>query len=354
VSTSPRIFCSGARPYTTSPAGPGLSAVPFMADLQNYPERPVIHDPAYMRVHEDRRVPGSDAARLGPGFAARLDVMANQLGEFLRARRARLSPADVGQPSGLGRRRTPGLRREELAAIAGLSIDYYIRLEQGKETNPSGPILDGLARALQLNDEEQAHLYALANLVAGRTARQSSGSSVVRPGIRQLLETVRPYPAYVLSRVNDILAVNPEGLALFHGLSEWPPQRHNTIRYTFLHPAARDLLVDWDRDAAHAAAHLRALEADYPGDQDLRALIAELRTASPEFARLWPCHEVRHRRGERKPFRHPRVGEFALTTEVLYLEQGQRMTIYQARPGTRDHDAMTLLSMVANTPSLPR
>jgi transcriptional regulator with XRE-family HTH domain len=279
--------------------------------------------------------------------------MANQLGEFLRARRARLSPADVGLPSGLGPRRTPGLRREELAAVAGVSIDYYIRLEQGKETNPSGPILDGLARALQLNVEEQSHLYALANRAAGRSARSSSGSSLVRPGIRQLLETVRPYPAYVLSRTSDILAVNPEGLALFHGIAEWPAERRNTIRYAYLHPAARELFADWDKVAAQSAAHLRTLEADYPGDPALRALIAELRAGSPEFARLWQQHEVRHRRGERKPFRHPRVGEFTLTTEILYLEDGQRMTIYQARPGTRDHDAMTLLSMVADAPDLP-
>jgi transcriptional regulator with XRE-family HTH domain len=280
--------------------------------------------------------------------------MANQLGEFLRARRAWLSPADVGLPSGLGPRRTPGLRREELAAVAGLSIDYYIRLEQGKEINPSGPILDGLARALQLNDEEQSHLYALANRAAGRAPRPSSGSSVVRPGIRQLLETLRPYPAYVLSRTSDILAVNPEGLALFHGMAEWPAQRRNTIRYFYLHPAARELFADWDNAAAQTTAHLRALETGYPDDPALRALIAELRAGCPEFARLWQRHEVRHRRGERKPFRHPLVGEFTLTTEALYLEDGQRMTIYQAKPGTRDHDAMTLLTMIADAPSLPR
>lgn len=280
--------------------------------------------------------------------------MANQLGEFLRARRARLRPADVGLPSGLGPRRTPGLRREELAAVAGLSIDYYIRLEQGKETNPSSPILNGLARALQLNDEERSHLYALANQAAGRLARRSSGSAEVRPGIRQLLETVRPYPAYLLSRTSDILAVNPEGLALFHGLAEWPAGRRNTIRYLYLHPAARELFADWDTQAVQVAAHLRALEADYPGDPALRALVAELRVGSAQFARLWQQHEVRHRRGERKSFRHPRVGEFTLTTEILYLENGQRMTIYQAKPGTRDHDAMTLLSMVADAPDLPR
>jgi hypothetical protein len=119
----------------------------------------------------------------------------------------------------------------------------------------------------------------------------------------------------VLSRTSDILAVNPEGLALFHGMAEWPAERRNTIRYFYLHPAARELYADWDRPAVHTAAHLRALEADHPGDPALRALIAEPQAGNPEFARLWQQHEVRHRCGERKPFRHPRVAEFTLTTE---------------------------------------
>ncbi|MGD0560455.1 MAG: helix-turn-helix domain-containing protein [Streptosporangiaceae bacterium] len=185
----------------------------------------------------------------------------NELGAFLRARRARGRPGDVGLPSGTGTRRTSGLRREEISALAGLSIDYYIRLEQGKESNPSGPILDGIAHALRLNDEEHAHLYALANHVAGRAAQAVSPvSRVVRPGVRQLLETVRPCPSYVLTRTSD----------------------------------------------------------------------------------------VRQRRGEPKTFRHPRVGDFTLTYEVLYLTDGQRMSVYQAEPGTRGHDALTLLSMIAN------
>ena len=278
----------------------------------------------------------------------------NQLGEFLRARRSRLRPADVGLPSGVGLRRTPGLRREELAAVAGLSIDYYIRLEQGKETNPSGPILDGLARALQLNEEEQAHLYALANQAAGRMVRRPNRASrTVRPGIRQLLDTVRPYPAYVLTRTSDILAANPEALALIAGIQDWPARRRNTIRYTYLHPAAKELFPDWETSAVTATAHLRAVEAGYPDDEDLRELVAELLAGSPEFARLWRRHDVRHRRGDRKPFRHPQVGEFTLTFEVLHLEGGQRMTIYQAAPGSRDHDAMTLLSMIASGERAP-
>jgi transcriptional regulator with XRE-family HTH domain len=275
--------------------------------------------------------------------------MASELGEFLRARRARVRPGDVGLPSGTGPRRTTGLRREEIAALAGLSIDYYIRLEQGKETNPSGPILDGLARALRLNEEEHAHLYALANHAARRTARVvSRASRVVRPGVRQLLETVRPCPAYVLTRTSDLLAANPEALTLFAGLADWPPERRNTIRYTFLHPAARELFADWDHAAETTAAHLRSLAADTPEDPDASALIAELLDHSPEFSRLWQRHDVRQRRGEAKPFRHPQIGEFTLTYEVLYLADGQRMTVYQAEPGTRDHDAMILLSMIAS------
>ena len=273
----------------------------------------------------------------------------NELGDFLRARRARLRPGDVGLPPGPGTRRTSGLRREEIAALAGLSIDYYIRLEQGKESNPGGPILDGLARALRLNEEEHAHLYALANHAAGRTARGSSRvSRVVRPGVRQLLETVRPCPAYVLTRTSDLLAANPEALTLFVGLSDWPTERRNTIRYTFFHPAARELFADWDHSAETTAAHLRSLAADTPDDPDISALIAELLGGSPEFARLWQRHDVRLRRGEAKPFRHPRVGEFTLTNEVLYLSDGQRMSVYQAEPGSRDHDALTLLSMIAS------
>jgi len=275
--------------------------------------------------------------------------MASELGEFLRVRRARVRPGDAGLPSGTGTRRTPGLRREEIAALAGLSIDYYIRLEQGKETNPSGPILDGLARALRLNEEENAHLYALANHAAGRTARGSpSASRVVRPGVRQLLETVRPCPAYVLTRTSDLLAANPEALALFPGLADWPPERRNTIRYTFFHPAARELFADWDHSAETTAAHLRSLAADTPDDPDVSGLITELLHGSPEFARRWQRHDVRHRRGEAKPFHHPQVGEFTLTYEVLYLADGQRMTVYQAEPGSRDHDALTLMSMIAS------
>jgi transcriptional regulator with XRE-family HTH domain len=272
----------------------------------------------------------------------------NELGDFLRARRTVLRPEDVGLPAGTGARRTPGLRREEIAALAGLSIEYYIRLEQGRETNPSGTILDGLARALRLNDEEHAHLYALANHASGRTAPTSGRASrVVRPGVRQLLETVRPCPSYLLTRTSDVLAANPEAVTLFDGLADMPEGRRNTIRYTFCHPAARELFADWEQSAASTAAHLRALAAAAPGDPDVTALIGSLLEDSPDFGEYWSRHEVRQRRGTAKRFRHPVLGLFTLTYEVLHLDEGQRMSVYQAEPGTDGADALAKLTALA-------
>ena len=277
------------------------------------------------------------------------------LGDFLRARRAQLQPGDVGLPTGIGLRRTPGLRREELAALAGVSIDYYIRLEQGKETNPSAAVLDALGAALALDGDAQAHLYALANQAARRTGpARARPSRVVRPGLRLLLENLRPAPAYLLSAISDVLAANPEGLALFPGLGDWPEQRRNTVRYTFLHPGARSLLVDWEQLAAAAVANLRTVAADYPARDDplatgLTVLVDELCTASPEFQALWQRYDVRPRRSATKAFQHPAVGHLSLQHEVLRLDDGNRLSVYQAAPGSPDRDALTLLSMTTQT-----
>jgi transcriptional regulator with XRE-family HTH domain len=270
----------------------------------------------------------------------------NELGEFLRARRARLRPSDVGLPSGAGLRRTPGLRREELAALAGLSIDYYIRLEQGKETNPSTAILDGLARALHLTEEEHEHLYSLANHAARRTWPSSPRAiREVRAGLRLLLETVRPCPAYVQNRVNDILAANPEGLALLPGIAEWPVHRRNTLRYVFCHPAARTLYPDWEATAEATVANLRARSVTAPDSPDLAAVVEDISAASAEFSRLWSRYDLRYRRSEAKAFRHPEVGNLTLGFEVLNLDDGLRLSIFQAEPGTADHDALKLLAL---------
>jgi transcriptional regulator with XRE-family HTH domain len=302
-------------------------------------------------------LPGTRPARAG---SCQTSVMtAGGLGEFLRARRARVKPADVGLSAGTGLRRTPGLRREELTALAGVSIDYYIRLEQGRETNPSRAVLDALASALLLDEEERTHLHALAAHPArpGHAAPQSwpgTGTRAVRAGIRQLLETVRPCPAYVLNQISDVLAANPEALTLFHGLADWLPPRRNTARYTFLHPAARELFADWPHSAATTAANLRAVAAAEPETPGLAELIDELSTQSPEFARLWQRYDIRRRRGEPKTFRHPLAGTITLDYEVLQLGDGQRMSVYQAAPGSADQDALKLLALLtADVPAGP-
>jgi transcriptional regulator with XRE-family HTH domain len=270
----------------------------------------------------------------------------SELGGFLRARRARLRPSEVGLPAGVAPRRTPGLRREELAALAGLSIDYYIRLEQGKETNPSTAILDGLARALHLAEEEHEHLYTLANHAARRARPPGPpAAQEVRAGVRLLLETVRPCPAYVQNRVNDILAANPEALALHAGLEEWPVHRRNTIRYVFCHPAARNLYPDWEATALASVANLRARSITAPDSPDLAALVAEISASSAEFARMWGRYDLWYRRSETKAFHHPEIGDFTLGFETLGIDDGLRLSILQAEPGTADHDALRLLAL---------
>ena len=278
-----------------------------------------------------------------------------ELGAFLRARRARVQPDDVGLPHGSGIRRTPGLRREELAALAGVSIDYLTRLEQGKETNPGSGVLDALARALLLDPDAHAHLYALANEAAHRTpptqAADTPASRAVRPSLEQLLERLRPSPAYVLNRISDVLAANPEAIALFAGLERWPRARWNTIRYLFLHPAARDLFVDW-HIATSALANLHAALANpISNPADASALIEELAASSQEFVRLWERHDVHPRRSRPKTFQHPSVGKLTLHQEVLHLsDDGLRVSIYQAEPGSADETALTLLSLGARDP----
>ncbi len=267
------------------------------------------------------------------------------MAEFLRARRGGIGPAEVGLPTGPGPRRAPGLRREELAALAGVSVDYYTRIEQGRETAPSDAVLDALARALRLSDDEHAHLLGLADRVAGRTPRRRPAPPrPAGPGLLTLLESLRPSPAYVLTEANDVLAANPEGLALMPGLADWPPGRRNSVRYTFLHPAARTLYADWERVARNCVAHLHTAELADPGPT--AALVAELTQASPEFAALWARQEVWVKRGGETAFQHPLIGAVTLANQVLTTSgDGQRLLVYQAERGTPEHDALVLLSL---------
>jgi transcriptional regulator with XRE-family HTH domain len=291
--------------------------------------------------------------------AAVFPVMAvdNELGTYLRARRERVTPADVGLAPGRGIRRTPGLRREELATLAGVSIDYYARLERGKERRPSTEVLDAIAGVLQLCDDARGHLHALADRAA-RTAssvRAPSGHAPssrapagARPTTLLLLDAVRPNAAIAVDRYSAVLAANPGGLALYPGLADFPGR--NIIRYLFLHPAARDLWgQDWERQVSGTIANLRAIAGTEPDSPELAALVGELSVKSRDFARLWDRYDVLERTAGVKQFTHPSVGRMRLEYESMPLAgtDGHRVVIYLAEPGTADHDAMVLLDLTA-------
>jgi len=274
----------------------------------------------------------------------------NDLGAFLRSRRERTQPSEAGLPAGNGTRRTPGLRREEVATLAGVSIDYYTRLERGRERRPSAAVLDALARVFRLDEPERQHLRALAAHAVGAAVQRSAPVTCVRETARQLLDAVRPSPAAVISRVNDLLAANPAGLALFHGLADWPEGERNLTRFLFLHPGARTLWVDWECIAVGHVAHLHAMAGQYPGAKDIAALVDDLLAVSPDFARIWDRYDVKPRATGEKRYQHPLVGRMRLGYESLPLvgTDGQRFIVYVAEPGTPDHDAMVLLDLLAS------
>ena len=306
-------------------------------------------------AYRGNAVPGCAVPRLvraesQPGCHDGVMAPRSELSAFLLSRRARLQPADLGLRAKPGTRRTPGLRREEVAAAAGVSVDYYTRLEQGRERHPSGSVLKALAGALLLDVEEGEHLLRLAahSGIPGPTRSTDIPTRRLRPGVRQLLQTVGSAPAYVLDGNNDVLATNEAGAALLADLDQWPAARRNTIRYIFLHPTARRLFVNWSSVARDAVAHLRTMVGLRPMDSELAELIEELDTKSEEFPRMWRLHDICSMSTGRKLFDHPHVGQMDLSYEVLAVSgSGQRLVVYQATAGTRDHDAMLLLTLNA-------
>lgn len=279
----------------------------------------------------------------------------DELARFLRARRTQTRPESAGLTPGPGVRRTPGLRREELATLAGVSIDYCTRLERGKETRPGPGVVDALARALLLDDDEHHHLREL----AARAARYAPEpppppSRTVRPHLKLILETMRPNPAYIVSRSMDLLAWNPAGLALYAGLADWPVKQRNLARYLFLHPAARELFPDWENLVRSCVARLRAEAGTNPDAPDFTGLVGELLLKSPDFVRLWERYDVVGRKKVTKTFHHPKAGVLTLSGQSMHLDgtPGQRLSAYTAEPGTPDHDAMLLLDLVTE-PSAP-
>ncbi|MEU5043408.1 helix-turn-helix domain-containing protein [Streptomyces griseorubiginosus] len=267
-----------------------------------------------------------------------------ELSEFLRTRRARLKPEDVGLPEFGRHRRVPGLRREELAQLAGVSVAYYTRLEQGNGRNVSAEVLNAIARALRLSDAEQAHLTHLAK---PKQHKKKAGvrTEQVRGPLRQLLDSIE-VPAYVSGRRSDILAWNRMAAAVFGDWSELPVEERNWARLVFLKPEYRDLFVDWDQKAYDMVSYLRMDAGCHADDPLLSTLVGELSLKSEEFRRLWATHDVKEKSYGVKRLRHPLVGDLALHFESFRLSDGtdQCLITYHAEPGSPSAEALRLLA----------
>lgn len=266
----------------------------------------------------------------------------DELATFLRSRRHRLRPADVGLPDG-GRRRTPGLRRQEVAQLAGMSIDYYIRLEQGRGPRPSRQVLSAVARALMLTTDEREYLFR----VAGQHPPPVTGpSDQVPAGIQRLLDTLTETPAYVLDAKYDVLAWNRMAGHFVGDLSGTPRRDRNMIRWIFLRPDddqhwAEEQTV---RFAEASVADLRAAQARYPGDPGIEALVAELLATSGVFAAMWAEHNVKVRRAITKRVDHPELGPLVLDCQILSIpDTDQRLVVYTAEPGSPTEAAFARL-----------
>ncbi|MFE5187367.1 helix-turn-helix domain-containing protein [Streptomyces sp. NPDC056628] len=280
----------------------------------------------------------------GPSAGAGLDPRA-ELSEFLRTRRARLKPQDVGLPDFGRHRRVPGLRREELAQLAGVSVAYYTRLEQGNGRNVSAEVLDAIARALRLSDAEHAHLMHLAKPKQHKR-KPSARTEQVRPALRHLLESIDGIPAYITGRRSDILAWNRMTAAVFGDWGELPAQERNWARMVFLRPDYRELFVEWDEKASDMVGYLRMDAGCHPDDPRLSALVGELSVKSAEFRRLWAVHDVKEKTHGVKRLRHPLVGELSLNFDSFQLSDGteQYLTTYYAEPGSPSAEGLRLLA----------
>ncbi|RDI48558.1 helix-turn-helix domain-containing protein [Nocardia mexicana] len=271
-----------------------------------------------------------------------------ELKEFLRTRRARLNVDDVQIGGTGGVRRVPGLRREEVAQLAGVSVDYYSRLEQGRNLNVSDEVLDAVARALRLDEVERSYLFQIAR-ANPRRARRRSPARVqrVRPGVRRILETLDDVtPAFVFGRRMDILATNRLARVLMTDFEALPPRDRNMLRYTFLDDSARRLYVDWEEVARDNVAVLRLDAGRHPDDPLLTELVGELAVKSPEFRRWWADHNVRERSHGTKRYHHPLVGDLTIDYESVSLpgDPDQTLCIYTAEAGSPSETALELLA----------
>ncbi|MFI9559762.1 helix-turn-helix transcriptional regulator [Nonomuraea endophytica] len=271
--------------------------------------------------------------------------MANDLGEFLRSRRARVRPAEAGLPTyGERRRRVAGLRREEVALLAGVSVPYYVRLEQGRTGNVSAEVLNAIARVLRLDDTERAHLHDLARPVSGKAVKAPVDR--VRPTVRRVLDSMSDIPAFVMGRRTDMLACNRLASLLFWNRPTPPDGPLNCARLVFLEEQTRSLFRDWEHKARETVAFLRLDAGRHPNDRALAALVGELSVKSADFRRLWAEHEVQERSAGRNILDHPLAGELVLDYESLRPgEQGDQVLVtYLAEPGSRTEEALRFLA----------
>jgi transcriptional regulator with XRE-family HTH domain len=277
------------------------------------------------------------------------------LREFLASRRARITPQQAGLPSYGGHRRVPGLRREEVALLAGVSVEYYTRLERGNAHGVSESVLEALVRALQLDEAERAHLFDLARASSATSRpRRRPAQQRVRPGVQQLLDAMTDVPAFVQNGRLDVLAANTLGRALYADLFDDVDARRppNHARYTFLDPRSADFYPDWDGAAAVGVSLLRAEAGRNPDDRVLTELIGELTTRSERFSALWATHNVRWHTTGTKHFRHRIVGDLSLAYEGLALtaDQGLMLLTYTAEPGSPSQHALQFLASWATSP----
>ena len=261
-----------------------------------------------------------------------------QVREFLRTRRARLTPDRAGLPAYGGNRRVTGLRREEVALLAGVSIDYYVRMGRGHLAGASDAVLDGVARALQLDEAERDHLHDLARAAAPQPARARRRPSpeTVPESVQLVLDAVTDAPAWVRNARHDLLAANSLARALYSPMLADPRRPANTARFVYLDPASREFFADWERAADDIAAMLRSEAGRNPHDRRLIELVGELSTRSEDFRTRWAAHDVRFHRSGTKRLHHPVVGRLDLTFEVMELpaHPGLTLLVYTAVAGT--------------------
>ncbi|CAG6391957.1 helix-turn-helix transcriptional regulator [Streptomyces cocklensis] len=276
--------------------------------------------------------------------------------EFLTSRRAKINPEQAGLPAG-SRRRVPGLRRSEVAALADVSVEYYAKLERGNLAGASPAVLEAVARALQLDDAERAHLMNLAHAADGsealtRPRRRATRAWTAHRSVQWVLDAVTAGPAFVRNGRMDILATNQLARAFYDDVYATPGNQANLARFQFLDPASRRFYPDWDLAADIAVAILRTEAGRNPHDKDLHDLVGELSTRSDDFRTRWGAHNVRHHGTGTKRFHHHTVGDLTLAYEGLEMaaEPGLTLTIYTAEPGSPSEEGLRLLSSWAATP----